>query len=65
MVIILKELKCIYMKINQKLKLNRINIMICIIINMTAIPPCEEDKKIEFFKSLATGKNLNILLKEF
>ena len=35
---------------------------LCIIINMTAIPPCEEDKKIEFFKSLAQGKNLNILL---
>jgi hypothetical protein len=35
---------------------------LCIIINMTAIPPCEQDKKIEFYKSLVQGENLNTLL---
>ena len=29
---------------------------------MTAIPPCQEDKKIEFFKLLVQGKNINMLL---
>lgn len=33
-----------------------------IFINMTAVPPSEEDKKIEFFKMFAQGENLNTLL---
>ena len=40
------------------------NIYECLylLINMTAIPPCQEDKKIEFFKLLVQGKNINMLL---
>lgn len=33
-----------------------------ILINMSALPPCEEDKKIEFFKLLIKEENLNKLL---
>ena len=47
---------------NENKYISNIYECLCIIINMTAIPPCEEDKKIEFFKSLAQGGNLNTLL---
>ena len=33
-----------------------------ILINMSAIPPCQEDKKIEFFKLFVQGENLNVIL---